>query len=333
MTHHDTRSRKRNKLRIALDSKIIAGIWKACYPAGVEDALSVADLKRGLKKFAQESKETIEKKCKGFYSLWPKGEFKKKLIECAMSHDIENFGATLIIRNFLCCYAFEGRSWREALVYLGLKEEEQYRQHAVLKAALNATTPSFSAVIIEKKFKEKFPDVNPGIKTLTVDDLGILKRHAPLKVIFGNIQWKRIEERLGHNPDLIKGVISKKSVTGFFILYPLTKKCQALIETGRIKRSNDFEVGHLCKDFNSAPALYVSFVYAYKYKWSEANLFKKFREEMANILIENPKIKTVYTRPTTNDGRRLAINKFDFRAVEANKKVRYLKTKDFLWQL
>jgi hypothetical protein len=105
-----------------------------------------------------------------------------------------------------------------------------------------------------------------------------------------------------------QGIRNNEGLTGYYILYPISKECEKLISEGLLVQGRQIEPHHICEDFEQASALYLSLIYG-KDKLTRAFLLYLIRRDVTEILNKNENISRVYTRPCTPDG---------FRIVEKN---------------
>ena len=97
----------------------------------------------------------------------------------------------------------------------------------------------------------------------------------------------------------------ERNIVGFYIIYPITKQCKDLLDSGTIQKSDQFELNYICKNFETARAIYISLVYAV-FPLSKAILILEIKDQLKNILRKYPNIERIYTRPITDDGLRNA---------------------------
>lgn len=141
-----------------------------------------------------------------------------------------------------------------------------------------------------------------------------------------------LTERCQINPRLIKCVKvriepkDEESLTGYYILYPITKQCEQLIKSGLLAGSQGLQNDHICTSFAQASALYLSVVYG-KDRSTRAFLLYLLRRDITEIVTENQNIKCVYTRPCTADGARAAARN-QFQAIPANQQMYCYKLDD-----
>lgn len=362
MKYSDAESRKRAGNRTALHQLIIDAIWQRYMNDLKKKRCKIPELQIELGAFAEKD-ETGKK----FYAAYlealqlqrPLSQFPvdyflsvgPKTLRCALTRDKSDFGAIPEMRDFLCAYAFKGKNWLQTLEYLekqghmGMSEQDQYDEHARLKAMLVAEKSQAHLSKVEeyagsrfsqswcerlKRFPEEFDwEITP----LDGYDLEALKKDDLLKNTFGDIRWDLIEQRLSMNADIMKGIrfSTDDIIPGFYIIYPITDRCRTLVEQGAIQKSDEFELKHLTKDYKSASAIYISFVYALEQSFSRPNLYKEFKRDLIGKLSNGSKIERVFTRPTTNEGKRL-VEKYRFQPLE-NSKICSLKPQEFLPRL
>jgi len=119
-------------------------------------------------------------------------------------------------------------------------------------------------------------------------------------------------ERMGINQKIIKYVKikqepdDKECLTGYYILYPISRECEELLNKGLLAGSSKIKNHHICAGYQQASALYLSMVYG-KNRRTRAFLVYLLKRDIAEILSKNGNIKGVYTRPCTPEGVRAAI--------------------------
>lgn len=148
-----------------------------------------------------------------------------------------------------------------------------------------------------------------SVEFLSNRDIATLRNLPGTPPEMNGIRWDLIEQRLGRNPNILKGLVlankfNQKDVLGFFILYPISEGCKLKIQTGKLSMSDQFQAKDLCESFKDAAALYVSWVFAVT-RSEKGYLVFKLGEELRSIVLEHKTIDDIYTRPTTEDGRRL----------------------------
>lgn len=102
-----------------------------------------------------------------------------------------------------------------------------------------------------------------------------------------------------------QGIKDQESLTGYYVLYPLTRECDRLVKKGTLLQSKQIEPFHICETFNQATSLYLSMVYG-KDCMTKAFLVYILKRDITEILRTNKNIKCIYTRPCTRDGFRVA---------------------------
>jgi len=118
---------------------------------------------------------------------------------------------------------------------------------------------------------------------------------------------------------------AKKKLSGFCILYPVNKKCEALIEQGYIRGSSDIREEHICKTFEKAYSVYVSTVYGNDMP-TKAFIVYLLKRNLKEILKKNKHLNYVYARPSTPDGYKLA-KKFGLKPLFDNSELWRCKVK------
>lgn len=156
---------------------------------------------------------------------------------------------------------------------------------------------------------DNFDDLDLELGPCIISDIEFLEQLKPLYESLGEIHWDLIKERLGINKSLVQGlkIITpmERNIVGFYIIYPITKQCKDLLDSGTIQKSDQFELNYICKNFETARAIYISLVYAV-FPLSKAILILEIKEQLKNILRKYPNIERIYTRPITDDGLRNA---------------------------
>jgi len=146
--------------------------------------------------------------------------------------------------------------------------------------------------------------------SLNENEIGLLEKLQPLQDCMPNIHWDYIKHRLTVNKNIIRGlkIITpiEEIIIGFYILYPVNRQCVELMDSGKILKSDQFELKHITDCFDIARGIYISIVYGLDY-YSRAVILMKLFEELRNILKENENIKKLYTRPVSVDGLRNAV--------------------------
>lgn len=155
-----------------------------------------------------------------------------------------------------------------------------------------------------------------------LEDLEVIKKF-PTREIFGvDIPWHTIEKCYTKNSEIIKGIkvvhSAGERIVGFFILYPLNKVGDRLINNGTIIKSSQLTPEHICRDYKSAVSIYVSYVYGEK--GSESPVLEKLKSELRLILTICTKIKKIYVKPITEDGLRVT-QRHNFSPLEVTKEL------------
>lgn len=145
---------------------------------------------------------------------------------------------------------------------------------------------------------------------LTIADIEILEQLRPLYECLSDIHWTDIKNRTKKNANIIQGLKIKTPfeniIVGFYILYPLTRYCKERIDSGEIRKSDEFAITDIAPDFNTAKGLYISIVYGIDF-YSRAIIIMKIMEELQQIIRTYPDISRFYTRPVSEDGLRNAL--------------------------
>lgn len=147
-------------------------------------------------------------------------------------------------------------------------------------------------------------------EALTFDDVCLLEKLQPLNDCILDIKWTYIKDRLAINQNIVQGlkIVTplERLIAGFYIIYPLTPECVELIEKGELIKSDKFTSSHITSDFSKARGLYISIVYAHD-RFSRAILLMTLLQHLNRTVTNHPNIKTLYTRPVTDDGMRNAL--------------------------
>jgi hypothetical protein len=154
---------------------------------------------------------------------------------------------------------------------------------------------------IQRLFRSHFVDEYCAADTLghlcALDD-HILERVA-------NVDQRLLLERHTANSHIIK-LVRKRSqsndeLAGFYILYPINRECEELIERGGVLRSRQIATDHICKEFKEAASLYLSMVYG-KSRQAQGYLIYLLYRDMRRIIRANNQVKAIYVRPVTDAG-------------------------------
>jgi hypothetical protein len=141
-----------------------------------------------------------------------------------------------------------------------------------------------------------------------------------------------LTQRHRTNDKIIRYTRKKRSngtpMTGYYIIYPIKRECEKLINKGLLKRGEQIELDHICKDFSRAAALYISMVFG-EDRNTRGYILDRIENDLAHILTHNRRIKSVYVRPCSPDGYRL-VKKFKFRQMSGSD-IWYLETKELEW--
>jgi hypothetical protein len=122
-------------------------------------------------------------------------------------------------------------------------------------------------------------------------------------------------ERHAANSQIIKlirrNATTEGDLAGFYILYPINRDCEELIEAGRIIKSREIDTQQICVDSTDAAAIYVSMVYGAN-RHARAYLIHLLYEDIRQIARATRRIRSLYVRPVTTAGLR-AVEKHGFR--------------------
>ncbi len=155
-----------------------------------------------------------------------------------------------------------------------------------------------------------------------------------LKVGGVELSWEIIEHRLALSPNIFRGLKiltdDETILVGFYILYPINKSIIPLLRDGSIIRSDQIEDKHICESFKDAEAIYISTVFAFDHPYgSKANLLKRLERELTVLLLKYPQLTGLYTKPRTDDGKRIA-KQNDFVKLERSPTIFYLSREEVL---
>lgn len=139
-----------------------------------------------------------------------------------------------------------------------------------------------------------------------------------------HIDAETLKRRFSINPKIITCLYDSEStikLIGYFIIYPLTKTAHDKILKGLIRNGREIRDEHICKYFDKASALYIGMVggvglHAEGYALNELL-------ETLRVLIRNKKLKTLFTRGATEDGKRAA-SIFGFQKMPAPSEISVL---------
>jgi hypothetical protein len=134
-----------------------------------------------------------------------------------------------------------------------------------------------------------------------VDDTFLLRRHRINNKIIRCIRRTNVD---GHD------------LSGFYILYPITKQCERLIEEGFIVGSRQIQKAHICQSFEEASSLYISMVYG-RDLFTRAFIVYQIKQDLMRIFDKNKGLKFIYAGPSTSEGILLA-KKFKFAEMAKN---------------
>jgi hypothetical protein len=147
-----------------------------------------------------------------------------------------------------------------------------------------------------------------------------------------HITKQMFEERLTKNRKIVRCILRRgnesDNLSGFYLLYPITKECQELISNGLIVSSIDFNINHITTHFINASSIYISIVFA-KDRHSKAFILYLIMHDIRKILHKNKKISSIYVRPCTDDGHRL-VDKYGFKLLPLSKTIYFIRTDKFL---
>ncbi|MEW6130678.1 MAG: hypothetical protein AB1757_26845 [Acidobacteriota bacterium] len=154
---------------------------------------------------------------------------------------------------------------------------------------------------IRKHFCSRFTDEycdEASLQRLCALDDRILERVA-------QVSESVLLERHRLNPRIIKLIkpqtATVDSMVGFYILYPINRECETLIESGVICQSRELTAAHLCQANESVDALYLSMVYG-RTRQAQGYLIYLLYRDLKAIIKANRSIRYIYVRPVTTVG-------------------------------
>lgn len=157
----------------------------------------------------------------------------------------------------------------------------------------------------QTRFIHQYGDAE-AIRQICAFENRILERIA-------NVDEEILLARHRANPQIIRLIktvsAGEKKLAGFYILYPISAECEALIGSGRIHKSSQIQTTQIC-DAGQAASYYLSMVYG-KDRASQAYLIHLIFQELKAAAISNQNIKFIYVRPVTDAGFRV-VEKHDF---------------------
>ena len=129
-----------------------------------------------------------------------------------------------------------------------------------------------------------------------------------------------LSERHRANSRILKLVrdrsASSQPLAGFYILYPVNRECEGLIEDGTILNSRQMTTGHICKETEEAASLYLSMVYG-KSRQAQAYLIHLLYDDIRKVIKGSQGVRAVYVRPVTAAGLK-AVERHGFRRFRAD---------------
>lgn len=137
---------------------------------------------------------------------------------------------------------------------------------------------------------------------------------------FSHIDENFLLQRHRINNGIIRCVRKNKSgsdyLSGFYIIYPLNKEGEQLIEEGYLSGSRQILERHICPSFEEASSIYISTVYG-KDMPTRGFIVYLLKRELREFLKKNKTLNYIYTRPTTSKGFSLA-RKYKFFKMSNN---------------
>ena len=129
-----------------------------------------------------------------------------------------------------------------------------------------------------------------------------------------------LKERHQVNEGIIRCVRKSKAganqLCGFYIIYPINKECERLIEQGYLTGSRMIRIEHICRNFDEAAAIYISAVYGRDMS-TRGFIVYLLKRDLRDILRRNKRIRSVYSRPASAEGH-LLVKKFKFSKMSSN---------------
>ncbi|PYP86555.1 MAG: hypothetical protein DMF61_12810 [Blastocatellia bacterium AA13] len=156
-----------------------------------------------------------------------------------------------------------------------------------------------------RQYTIHYPDLNSVDEICAFDDR-ILERTA-------NVDSTLLTRRLVINNQIMR-LLRKKSTSelaGYYLLYPINRECEMLIEDGRILKSSQITDDLICSGGARAASLYLSMVYGVD-RISQGFLIHLLYKDIREIIRKNPDMRSLFVRPVTPAGFR-AVEKHEFK--------------------
>ena len=149
-----------------------------------------------------------------------------------------------------------------------------------------------------REYTDQYSDLETIEEVCAFDDR-ILERTA-------HVNTTILSERHRANSRLIKLIRKRltRDLAGYYILYPISHECEALIEEGRILKSSQIATNHICPTGGFAASLYLSMVYGTA-RAARAFLIYLLYKDIREMIGENRSLRSLYVRPVTPAGFRV----------------------------
>lgn len=209
-------------------------------------------------------------------------------------------------------------------------------------APATADAATLSTARIEGKLLDSFrsgvSDTRQGLpqiptlsfEYLRVADLELLRQFRDPPEL-AEIKWDVLSQRIEKNPHLIQGLLVKLDATshvvGFFIVYPISVKCEERIKEGRLTGSAHFKTGDVCGELDEPSGLYVSWVFA-KGSTGRGEVLRRLKRELRIRVADYRSINALYARPTTEAGLRVLM-KYGFVSIRKSRIYRLSRQRFF----
>ncbi|MFA6014116.1 MAG: hypothetical protein WC742_03540 [Gallionellaceae bacterium] len=169
--------------------------------------------------------------------------------------------------------------------------------------------------IIQRTSKRQLKSSEYFVKHPSEQEIDNIVNFGKRLVGENHIDTETLKRRFSINPKIISCLYDSKSgnnLIGYFIIYPLTTAALANISKGKVLNGKGITDKDICKRFENAAALYIGMVggvgvHAEGYVVNELLNTLRFH-------IQNEKIKAIFTRGATADGKR-AVDIFGFQRL------------------
>ena len=177
-----------------------------------------------------------------------------------------------------------------------------------IETYLSATSSSVSSKERTLKYKSQFA---------TLDSLNEIYNFGNSLVGDSHIDLPTLKRRFNINSQIITCIYSDNDdsgtqLTGYYILYPLNLDAFTDIVGGTIINGRGIQDHHICSSFMDASALYIGMLGGLN-RHASAQIIDAMLKNLS-ALLSLPKLKAIFTRGATNDGKRV-VNKYGFQKL------------------